>query len=581
MIENWAADAANHQNSRSTDAAYSPIPPPAGYAALDFRPTVLKTGVLFAMGVVHLLVVLGLVLLLKGAGNDRAYSISITNINMYLTARYGPSVIGTVTTALVRTTVRDLQRMYPYIKMADSSPGRYGGGRASKTIAFPFWPAPLVRPDLFSMGLILASFASLQVALKADLLQIHEEQRSWRVVVNTSITYILLAMYGIQVAFFISVIKWLWSRGTGIRRGWDPTNLADTIALFSCFNVKEMDSIDPSHPGKAVDRLLRGHYFRLGYWQVTRHGTDTKTVAYGIRSLGPRHHWTVCPEEGNLRAIHRPRTPYNHHPMLHTLACAMCGLAGTICLIGCLYIAISGLSSRTFLIQNGKFKDVSGAFNLTQYNTTTGLPLVGKFPTGSTDGNGTSYSLVLWSALLRSAPLFVMGLAVGELAVYDYHHRWSQPLLNMYRGPALANKTLLLDYMTPSTLGVLTRAWEHGEWKVFYYALLNALVPLLRLLPVGILTMINIGSGIVCQFSPEFLVATIIMLTVVVASQVSAWCSRQRRFPRGGTSLLDIWLLCSRSKLVKNPEFSECGPLWTKEDLSSTIHLRHDKYQLG
>ncbi|KAK8044808.1 hypothetical protein PG993_004832 [Apiospora rasikravindrae] len=167
------------------------------------------------MGLVHLGVLGVLVALLRCSGPDRAYISD--NINIYMVARYGPSVIGTLTTALVRTTVRDLQCMYPYIQMADDGPGWCGGSRASTTIAYPFWPGPLYRFDSFSLCLVFTSFASLQVAFKANLLQVHESDQGWIVQVSTIITYILLVMYGIQVVFFLSVIKWLWSRETGIR----------------------------------------------------------------------------------------------------------------------------------------------------------------------------------------------------------------------------------------------------------------------------------------------------------------------------------------------------------------------------
>ncbi|KAK8053362.1 hypothetical protein PG996_012663 [Apiospora saccharicola] len=558
-------------------ARFEPIPPPPGYPALDFRPRMLKRGVLCIMGIIHACVVALLVVLLMRSGDDRAFISH--NVNWYMTARYGPSVLGTLTTALVRTTVRDLQRMYPYIKMADDGSGGRSGGRASRTISFPFWPGPVFMGDWFSSGLIFTSFASLQVAFKANLVQIRDLQPGWIVKFDPTITYILLVMYGIQVIFFFSITKWLWSRETGIRSGWDPTNLADTIALFSHFNVP-VAAITPSLTRSKAARFLDNHSFRLGYWEVTRPNTKSVFV-YGIRSVDPHRQRTVNLADIKSHGRHRPETPYNQTPMLDIMACTFRGMCGAICLVGLVYIAVSGLISRQFLIQDGIFTDVTNTFKFTNSNLTSDLAPNQKLSAQSASGDEISSNLIIWSIILRSLPMFVIGLAVSQLAIYDYHYRWSQPLLNMYQGPAVADRTLLLDYMTPSTLGVLARAWEHGEWKVFYYSLLNALIPLLRLLPVGVLNMVDIKSGALCEFSPEFLYATIIMLAVVLASQASAWCRRKRLFPRGGTSLLDIWLLCFRSRLVQNPEFSECGPSWTKEDLSSTLRLRHDKYLLG
>ncbi|KAK6850930.1 hypothetical protein PG987_000564 [Apiospora arundinis] len=465
--------------------------------------------------------------------------------------------------------------------MADTAPDQHKGGRASQTVCFPFWPRPLLRRDWFSMGLFIASFASLQVALKADLIQVQKVPNGakprWRAVVNPSITYVLLGLYIIQVVFFISTIIWLWGRNTGIRHGWDPTNLADTIALFSTFNI-QMEDLELSDSRNVETQFFNGQNFRLGYWSVTHRNTES--ICYGIRSLDPSQRTANKPANSHSRARHRARLPYTERPMMHTWVCTIYIVFGALCLIGCISIAGTKLFSRTIVI-HGNFIDIFNTSSATQFNFTTDLPLYGNLPTGAVDGVGNSYDLVIWSGVLRSGPLFVIGMVIGQLAIYDYHHRWSQPLLNMYRGPEVADRTILLDYMTPSTMGVMTRAWEHDDWKVFYYALLNKLVPLLRLLPVGVLGMINTGSGIYCEFSLTFLIATILMLTVVTGSQLGALRSKRRMFPRGGTSLLDVWLLCFRSHLARNPEFSECGPLWTKEDLSSTLHLRHDKYILG
>lgn len=342
-------------------------------------------------------------------------------------------------------------------------------------------------------------------------------------------------------------MKWLWSRETGIRGDWDPTNLADTIALFSHCNFGVSD-IKPSTTRRSAGRLLDNYNFRLGYWEVTRR--NTTSVVYGIRCVGKLRRRTVKPRD--IKSVrHRPQTPYNQIPFLYYVDCIAWGVSGVLCLAGLICIAASGLFTRKFMIQDKSFTDLTNDTNLTNHRCTTDLPFYGDLQTEAVDGVGDSPDLAFWSAVLRLLPLFVIGSVVGMLTNCDYHHRWSQPLLNMYQGPSTAEKTILLDYITPSMIGVLSSSWEHGEWKVFYYVLLNALVPLLRLLPVGILSMVNTGQGIICQFSLTFIIATIIMLAVVLASQASTWYSRKRLFPRGGTSLLDVWLLCFRSQLVK------------------------------
>lgn len=172
--------------------------------------------------------------------------------------------------------------------MADGGPDERKGNRASSTIAFPLWPVPLNRPvSSFTIGANLASLASLQLALKSSLLPIYDLERGWKVVFDTSITYILPAMYSIQIMFFMLFTKWLWSRESGIRSNWDPTNLADKIALFSHFNIS-VSFIKPSLSRFGVGQLSDNYNFRLGYWEMIHQ--NTTSVVYGICGVGKLRH---------------------------------------------------------------------------------------------------------------------------------------------------------------------------------------------------------------------------------------------------------------------------------------------------
>ncbi|KAK5120879.1 hypothetical protein LTR85_005946 [Meristemomyces frigidus] len=70
-------------------------------------------------------------------------------------------------------------------------------------------------------------------------------------------------------------------------------------------------------------------------------------------------------------------------------------------------------------------------------------------------------------------------------------------------------------------------------------------------------------------------------MVIYLASYAWTRCSRIRRMPSDGSTLSDLWKMCCASRFVRNPEFAECGPLWTKEDLVATLQLRHDKYMFG
>lgn len=151
----------------------------------------------------------------------------------------------------------------------------------------------------------------------------------------------------------------------------------------------------------------------------------------------------------------------------------------------------------------------------------------------------------------------------------------------MYTGPKPASKTILLDYITLSTPAVLVQSWEHSHWKVFYFVLLNMLGPIVQLVPTGMLTLASKDDIIYGSFSRGFVIATIVLLVLYLSSYVYGYCSAKHLFPRWATSLIDIWAMCFSSRLAGYPEFSECRPGWTKQDLVASLQIRSDQYSLG
>ena len=178
-------------------------------------------------------------------------------------------------------------------------------------------------------------------------------------------------------------------------------------------------------------------------------------------------------------------------------------------------------------------------------------------------------------------PTGIAGLLIFRSIVFNRFHLYTQPLVEMYNGPSSAEKTILLDYLTLSPLAVILQAWDHRHWKVLYFAILNMLAPTLQLIPAGILMMTSKDDVIYGSFSRGFLISAIVVLAVYLGSFIFAYFSMKRRFPRWGTSLINIWAMCFSSHLARYPEFAECGPGWTKKDLAASLQLRCDEFALG
>lgn len=189
--------------------------------------------------------------------------------------------------------------------------------------------------------------------------------------------------------------------------------------------------------------------------------------------------------------------------------------------------------------------------------------------------------LVFWEFLLRMVPIALAAQTILMSIDFSHYHLYAQPLVNLYQGPSLAQDTILLDYMTRSSLAALLQAWDLCHHKVFYFAIVELMGPVINLIPVGLLSLTSRDGIIYGRFSPGFVIATIVAMTVYLLSYVVGFFSIKQRFPRWQTSLIDIWALCFSSHLARYPEFSECGPGWTKKDLEASLQLRNNRYMLG
>ncbi|KAK8101840.1 hypothetical protein PG999_012214 [Apiospora kogelbergensis] len=457
---------------------YAPIDTPQHYPALDFRPTLLKNVTLCVMIALNLGIIGCLVGLQHMQTLTRTHD--LPSVNLYLAVSYGPSLIGTISSVLLNSTLQEVERIYPYVSMADRTSSDRGSQRPSESVSAQYFPVGVLWP-LNRWGIpfsVLKLTGIWLVAVKTSLLQVFDSKESWIVLVHSQVANLLIAFYAIYVAF-LSI------------------------------------SIDPFYGSTKVPRLD---------WRRDLPGTP----------------YNQKPIEGNL-----PIDAYLTLP------------SGAIIIGLCLYLIISGITKRTFTIDShGQFKYALHDFNLTDLAKSGNVTEINYtfLPPGT-------HAVFGWNLVLRSIPIALMHNVYSWTARIDLQKRFAQPLLNMRFGPAAADTSLLLDYLTSQPLAVLSQAWSHGHWKVFYYAMSAMSAPLLKLTSVGILTLTQVKIGddsiIIGEPSQAFIAATIVLLIVVLVS-----CALPCRF-------------------VKDPIFSQCDPHRKKENLSSDLRNRYDKYLLG
>lgn len=608
---------------------YKPIRVPDGFLALDYRPAILKKSVTFSLASLYAVIIAGLCILTKNS--DQISKSTIINPNIYMAARFGPALIGTVTTILVRVFLSELCRMLPYIAMADTRK-TFGNATAAGSVAALYFPtlSTLTVQSWLIVG--LQFITTPLMAVKIALLEVIVTSNGWSVIAHPDIARSLIAYYAIQILVLLVVTAWLWSRTMGLRSDWDPVSIADVVALFQHFNV-EKEFFET--PADATARLwpLHDWRFRLGYWEMTTFDTDAAdkiprriAIVYGIRGTltSDQPHATrlqelkrVVPtrmpsrmslldrlptwctkrykafllQRSTIRTRFQhatkaynsqPDFPYRFLPVLgFGRAMWMAKAALGLCLIlAMIAVACVRLTNHLFMIdQNNDFGIANETLvlaNVSNPNLTAAGSIF--YLRGS---QGEQDRLTLWNFILRTIPVTVAGLVILVSGHFSRYHNYIQPFKEMLTGPSPANTTILLDYMTLSGTSIILQAWEHCHWKVFSFAVLSMLNPLAQLVPTGMLILTSKDGIIYGGFSRGFVIASILVLAVYLSAYVYGYWTAKQRYPRWGTSLIDIWALCFSSRLARYPEFAECRPGWTKKDLVATLQLRSDKYLLG
>lgn len=187
--------------------------------------------------------------------------------------RYAPSLVGTVTTIVGRSIIYAFSRLDPYIAMADKKgkePGHHG--IAARTVGSDFLP-PLgqlwfavrsrnwSRVSLLVNGIYVGFFVT---GLKAGFLSSRETSTGWTVTVHPTFSMALIVVYFLNEVVLVSIYFYLRGKSTGLK--WDPTTLADQIALFHGSNVLEDFACVERDYRRSSGWLLRDQQYRIGYW---------------------------------------------------------------------------------------------------------------------------------------------------------------------------------------------------------------------------------------------------------------------------------------------------------------------------
>lgn len=195
----------------------------------------------------------------------------------YWIAKYTPSLVGTITTIIVRAVWQSYYRIIPYIAMAGMS--NLGGKTHFVMTSYSsMYPVDLISDRhwlALSLWMLLGVVTFTIPPLKTWFMQVVQDDTGWGVEVSTGVGHFLIGLYSIIAFLTAGMICRLAGKPTGLR--WNPSSLAARISLLQDSNLSNLRACEGLESDKPREfrlwiREWTRHYggMRLGYWRHKR-----------------------------------------------------------------------------------------------------------------------------------------------------------------------------------------------------------------------------------------------------------------------------------------------------------------------
>lgn len=599
------------------------------------------------LAALYLAVAAGVGVLWWRAGVDHQFHISSENVHMI--ARYFPAVVGTITVLLFQQTVREFLRIKPFIAMADQNGKPTPGSIPWKSVSGGFfpWQDIFITPGFTSiLSLTMQFLVSFVVSLKVALLatQIHDD--AWTLTVRTIPAAVLVVGYFTMACYNVFIAIKLAGKSTGLK--WDPVSIADFVALFSKCNAKEyFEPLELRHDFSAKHAMSDEQWFRLGYWDKgrTTNENETPEIVYGVgvafgerrqssnlvsKKQAKKHangnarsrnkailneptpmnmgsvrqcgcaHWPTCEHSRRIcaciqwRACEHPKRgcactnwpkcehyPYRQNPGVARWFLVTCVLLVWTALVVSIYSLIRGWPQRGFNVPNNWSLSTNLNMNATVIGHTINLDL--------TSPNDPKATLLVYAILFRSIPTYIAGLFTNTIIPsIDLNMRFMQPFVEMLpivEHPGQAAKTVLLDYITLSSLQVPLTAYANEHYKVSWFSTLNTISPLFPIFVGGLLTVAPTPNGehVHLSFSLSAYIGIIVSLLLYSISLPFGYPHAHRLLPRQFYSMADLMAMCYASRFMASPhlDITDSRKCPSKAHMEARILNSRDEFKFG
>lgn len=180
--------------------------------------------------------------------------------------------------------------------------------------------------------------------------------------------------------------------------------------------------------------------------------------------------------------------------------------------------------------------------------------------------------------ILNTLPSFVLNLGSIIFLQSDTYHRMLQPIREMDK-PALAQQSLLVDYLSPDPLSVIATAVPNGHYRVAWGSFLAMICSTGPIVAGGMFTVDPGSETFRAAPSSAYLVLGILCCYTIAIP--FARPSAKYAAGRGLWNIIDTLSFCYDSPIREYPEFSAQGKLDEEIHLKSQVIIARRQYQFG
>lgn len=298
--------------------------------------------------------------------------------------------------------------------------------------------------------------------------------------------------------------------------------------------------------------------------------------------------WSKCPRcqhsARGCTCVEWPKCehyPYRHNSGVSRWYLITCVLVVWAALIASIYALIRHWPQHGFDVSNDWSLPADLNLNTTVIGHTINLDL--------TSPSDPKETLLVYAILFRSIPTYTAGLFINTIIpTIDLNVRFIQPFVEMLptvQQPGQAAKTVLLDYITLSSLQIPLTAYANEHNKVSWFSTLNTISPLFPIFLGGLLTVAPTkdGEAVHLSFSLSAYIGIIVSLVLYGISLPFGYPHAHLLLPRQIYSMADLMAMCYTSRFMASPylDITHSRKCPSKAHMEACILNNRDEFKFG